>query len=45
MVAMACQVVGINMCLIHVAKVGSVAERQFRVCMDFRMTDMVARVE
>ena len=45
MVAMACQAVGMSMEVIHVAKVGSVAKRQFRVCMDFRITEMLPRVE
>jgi tRNA G37 N-methylase Trm5 len=44
MAAMACQVFGMNMEVIHVAKVGSVAKRQFRVCVDFRITDMVPKV-
>ncbi len=45
MVAMACQVVGMNMEAIHVAKEGSVAKRQFRDFMDFRITEMVPKVE
>jgi len=33
-----CQSLGLEMEVIHVAKVGSIAKRQFRVCMDFRIT-------
>ena len=33
-----CESLGLEMEVIHVAKVGSVAKRQFRVCMDFRIT-------
>jgi len=32
-----CQSLGLEMEVIHVAKVGSIAKRQFRVCMDFRI--------
>ena len=32
-----CQTLGLTMDVIHIAKVGSVAKRQFRVCMDFRI--------
>ncbi|KAL9185209.1 hypothetical protein ACHAXT_002986 [Thalassiosira profunda] len=35
----ACQALGLDMEAIHVAKVGSVAKRQFRVCVDFRITE------
>ena len=37
-----CQSLGLEMEVIHVAKVGSIAKRQFRVCMDFRI---IGRVE
>jgi hypothetical protein len=33
----ACENHGLAMEVIHVAKVGSVAKRQFRVCIDFRV--------
>ena len=33
----ACQSLGLEMEVIHVARVGSVAKRQFRVCVDFRI--------
>ena len=33
-----CEKLGLEMEVIHVAKVGSVAKRQLRVCMDFRIT-------
>lgn len=32
-----CRSLGLEMEVIHVAKVGSIAKRQFRVCMDFRI--------
>ena len=41
MVESACNSLGLEMEVIHVAKVGSVAKRQFRVCMDFRVTGRV----
>ena len=34
----ACQSLGYRMEVIHVSKVGSVAKRQFRVCVDIRIT-------
>lgn len=34
----ACLAVGLSIEVIHVAKVGSVARRQFRICLDFRIT-------
>ena len=34
-----CQVLGLEMEVLHVAKVGSIAKRQFRVCMDFRIVE------
>ncbi|KAL7529993.1 hypothetical protein ACHAXR_004573, partial [Thalassiosira sp. AJA248-18] len=34
-----CDSLGLGMEVIHVAKVGSIAKRQFRVCMDFRITE------
>ena len=34
----ACLAVGLSIEVIHVAKVGSVAKRQFRICLDFRIT-------
>jgi tRNA G37 N-methylase Trm5 len=37
-VEVACLSLGLNMEVIHVAKVGSIAKRQFRICMDFRIT-------
>lgn len=37
----ACQSLGLEMEVIHVARVGSVAKRQFRVCLDFRITGRV----
>lgn len=40
-----CLSLGLNMEVIHVAKVGSVAKRQFRICMDFRITGRVPKVE
>lgn len=33
----ACRELGLEMEVIHVARVGSVAKRQFRVCLDFRI--------
>lgn len=32
-----CDKLGLKMEVIHVAKVGSIAKRQFRICMDFRL--------
>lgn len=32
-----CKTLGLDMEVIHVAKVGSIAKRQFRVCLDFRI--------
>ena len=34
----ACQILGLEMEVIHVARVGSIAKRQWRVCVDFRIT-------
>ena len=33
----ACQSLGLEMEIIHVARVGSIAKRQWRVCVDFRI--------
>ena len=33
-----CDDCGLSMEVIHVAQVGSIAKRQFRVCMDIRLT-------
>lgn len=38
-----CQSLGLSMEVIHVAKVGSIAKRQFRICMDFRITGRIAK--
>ena len=38
-----CQDLGLGMEVIHVAKVGSIAKRQFRICMDFRITEKMAK--
>ena len=40
-VEIVCRSLGLEMEVIHVAKVGSVAKRQLRVCMDFRITGKV----
>ncbi len=42
MIESVCSLLGTEMEVIHVAKVGSVAKRQFRVCMDFRVTARVS---
>ncbi|KAL7434506.1 hypothetical protein ACHAXM_004098 [Skeletonema potamos] len=34
----ACQALGLEMEVLHVARVGSIAKRQWRVCVDFRIT-------
>mmetsp|Transcript_24210 Transcript_24210/g.52212 ORF Transcript_24210/g.52212 Transcript_24210/m.52212 type:complete len:646 (-) Transcript_24210:65-2002(-) len=36
-----CESLGLEMEVIHVAKVGSIAKRQFRICMDFRITGRI----
>mmetsp|Transcript_40491 Transcript_40491/g.69052 ORF Transcript_40491/g.69052 Transcript_40491/m.69052 type:complete len:182 (+) Transcript_40491:1-546(+) len=40
-----CQSLGLDMEVIHVAKVGSIAKRQFRVCMDFRIRGRLEAVD
>lgn len=42
MVETVCDSLGLDMEVLHVSKVGSVARRQFRLCMDFRITGKVA---
>eukprot|EP00978_Attheya_sp_CCMP212_P004412 scaffold9637_cov47-Attheya_sp.AAC.3 len=40
-IAGVCERMGFNMEVIHVARVGSIAKRQIRICMDFRLTGRI----